>query len=128
PRVMATVRAVLWKHKRSPQGQHPIRLRFADASRTLYHSIGVYVARGYWNPRTERVRKTHDLHDDINELIETELNKAERERLRLLRHGEIPTAEALKAAVVGKGHSDCFLDYAEAYIKGVEGQGNIQRA
>ena len=125
---MATVRPVLWTHKTSPRGHHPIRLRFADASRSLYHSIGVYLHRRHWNERAERVRKTHDLHEEINELIETKLNAAERERLRLLKLGEIPTAEALKAAVVGKGHTDCFLAYAEGFLEGVERQGNVQRA
>jgi integrase len=125
---MATVRPVLWTHKTSPKGHHPIRLRFADAGRSLYHSLGVYVHRRHWNPKSERVRKTHDLHEEINQLIEARLNAAEAERLRLLTLGEVPTAENLKSAVVGKGHSDCFLDFAEEFIAGVEKRGNIQRA
>ena len=124
---MATVRPVLWTHKTSPRGHHPVRLRFADASRSLYHSVGVYLHPRHWNEKAERVRKTHDLHEEINELIETKLNAAERERLRLLKTGEHPTAEALKAAVVGKGHTDCFLAYAEEFLDGVERQGNVQR-
>lgn len=125
---MATVRPVLWTHKTSPKGHHPIRLRFSDASRTLYHSVGVYVHKRHWNEKAERVRKTHDLHEDINQLIEARLNDAERERLRLLTRNEIPTAEALKSAVVGKGKTDDFLAFAEEFIATVERQGNIQRA
>lgn len=103
---MATVRPVLWTHKTSQRGHHPIRLRFADGARTLYPSLGVYVHARHWNEKAERVRKTHDLHEDINRLIEARLNEAERERLRLMTAGEVPTAEALKAAVAGKGRTD----------------------
>jgi integrase/recombinase XerD len=124
---MATVRAVLWKQKRNARGQHPIWLRFADASRSVYAALGVYVAPGYWNPKAERVRKTHPLADEINTLIEARLADAERERLRLLTAREVVTAEALKNAVAGRGHSECFLEFARAFLDDVERQGNVQR-
>jgi integrase len=125
---MATVRPVLWRQKRNAQGQHPVWLRFSDATRTTYSSLGVYVAPGYWNQKAERVRKTHPLADEINTLIEARLADAERERLRLLTAREVVTAEALKKAVAGRGHSECFLEYARTFLLDVEKQGNVQRA
>ncbi len=113
---MATVRPVLWTHMTSPRGHHPTRRRFADASRSLYHSVGVYLHPRHWNARAERVHKTHDLYEEISELIGTKLNAAGRERPRLFKTGEHPTAEALKAAVVGKGHTGCSLAYAEEFL------------
>ncbi|PAP75288.1 site-specific integrase [Rubrivirga marina] len=124
---MATVRPVLWAHKTNRHGHHPIRLRFADASGSLYLSVGAYVHPRHWNGRAERVRKTHDLYEEYNRLIETKLNAAERERLRLLTIGEVPTAAALKAAVVGKGYTDCFLDFVQGHLDVVEEQGNVGR-
>jgi len=124
---VATVRPVLWKHKPDKRGHMPVWLRFDDGARTLYHSIRVKIHPRHWNPRAERVRKSHDLHEDINGLIEARLADAERERLRLLRLREVPTAEALKSAVAGKGYTDCFLDFARDYLDGVEARGNVGR-
>lgn len=124
---MATVRPVLWKHKKNRHGHHPLWLRFDDGARTLYHSLSVSLHPRHWNPKAERVRKSHDLDDEINALIEARLADAERERLRLLVAREVPTAEALKAAVAGIERVGCFLRFAREYLDGVEAQGNVSR-
>jgi hypothetical protein len=124
---VATVRSVLWKHKPDGRGHLPTWLRFDDGARTLYHSIRVKIHPRHWTPRAERGRKSHDLHEDINGLIEGRLADAERERLRLLQIREVSTAEALKSAVAGKGYTDCFLDFAHAHLDDVEAQGNVGR-
>lgn len=126
---MATVRPVLWPHKTNREGHYPIWLRFADTDRTLYYSLGVYVAKRHWNPSSERVRKTHDLYEDINQLIEARLNDAERERLRLSIEREPITAERLKAVVAGTTTGTaCFLKHARGYLEEVEARGGIHRA
>jgi integrase/recombinase XerD len=126
---MATVRPVLWPHKTNREGHYPIWMRFSDAQRTLYHSLGVYVAKRHWNPNAERVRKTHELHEEINQLIVARLNDAERERLRLSIERKPIAAERLKAVVAGTTTgAACFLTYARAYLDEVEERGGIHRA
>jgi integrase/recombinase XerD len=125
---VATVTPVLWRHKANARGHHPLWLRFGDGSRTLYASLGVYLHPRFWNENAARVRKTYELHEEVNQLIEARLADAERARLRLLTAREVVTAEGLKEAVFGRGHSGCLLDYARAFLDAVERQGNVQRA
>jgi integrase/recombinase XerD len=127
---VAKVAPVLWKHKTDAAGHHPIWLRFNDAHRSLYASLGVAVHPRFWNERQGRVRKGHPHADRINGLIQRRLGQAEEERLRLLTEGEPVTAEALKAAVapsVTAGPAPCFLRYTRAYLEGVERRGNVGR-
>ena len=65
---MAKVTPVLWEHKLNKDGHAPIRLRFSDARRDLYASLGVAVHPRHWNDRQRRVRKSHDDADEINAL------------------------------------------------------------
>src|SRR5690606_38443280 len=97
--VLAAVAPLLWPHTENAQGQRPIWLRFSDAHRTLYASLGVYVHPKDWNERKLEVRKGHEHHEKINALIAKRLAEAEDARLQLLIDREPVTAEALKAAV-----------------------------
>lgn len=117
---------MLWIYKTSPQGHHLIRLRFADGTRTLYASLGVYVHPRHGNEKAARVRKTHDLFEDINCLIEARLNAAERERRRLLTlrgaYGRGPEEHC-----GGQGLLRLLPRLRYGLPTGVEKQGNIPR-
>ena len=103
-------------------------LRFDDGARTLYLSLGESVHPRHWNPKAERVRKSHAEHEALNGLIEARLSEAERERIRLVTLRQVPTAEGLKTAVQGKGLADDVLAYARGFLDGVEEDGNVRRA
>lgn len=128
---MAKASAVLWKHKTSPDGRHPVWLRFTDTHQTLYLSLRVSVAPRFWNPkdRARPVRKGHPHADEINELVSARLAAVESARLRLLRAGEPETAEALKAALTVRVREadPCFLQHVEDFLVGVERAGNVAR-
>ena len=70
---MAKVTPILWKHKANADGHHPIWIRVADRHRTLYHSLGEYIALKHWNPNSHRVRKSHPVYEDLNALIQDRL-------------------------------------------------------
>ena len=126
---MAKVTPVLWTHKTNADGHHPIWLRVADRYRTLYHSTGEYVAKRHWNPNARRVRTGHPVADELNALIEDKLSVAQGERVRLKRAGEPPTAEAVKAALVGAGPdrvSADFLAYADHHVEALRVRGQIR--
>lgn len=119
---MATVTPTLRTDKANSDGHYVIRLRFADAYRTLYQSLGVSIPKRHWNALSGRVRKGHPHTDAINALIQQRLNDVEDERLRLLRAGELVTAEALKRAIAPNRveKSGCFLAYARELIDSLE--------
>ena len=114
--------------KANADGHCPIWLRFSDANRTLYASLGVYVHPRFWNERKSEVRKGHPHAKRINALIQRRLAEAEDERLRLLMDREPVTAEALKAVVANEpsaGVAACFLRYARAFVSELEARGEV---
>ena len=127
---MAKASVVLWTHKTNADGHHPVWLRFCDARRTLYASLGVSVHPRFWNGRQRRVRKGHPHADRINELIRKRVEAAEDERLRLLTAGEPVTAERLKAALApapAEAGPGCFLRYVEAFLDTLARSGKVAR-
>ena len=126
---MAKVTPILWTHKANADGHHPIWIRVADRHRTLYHSLGEYVAKRHWNPNTRRVRKSHPVAEDLNALIQDRLAVAQAERVRLKRAGTPPTAEAVKAALVGADPgraSGDFLAYADRHAGAYRTRGQVR--
>jgi integrase len=126
---VATITPILRTAKTNADGHHPIWLRFADTNRTLYASLGVYIALRYWNERKNEVRKGHPHSERINQLIQRRLAEAEDERLRLLMEREPVTAEALKQVVQQSRTpgSPCFLAYADEAVGTYQRQGNVGR-
>ena len=126
---MAKVTPVLWTHKANADGHHPIWIRVADRHRTLYHSLGEYVAKRHWNPNARRVRKSHPVAEELNALIQDRLAVAQAERVRLKRAGEPPTAERVKAALTGADPgraSGDFLAYADRHAAAYRTRGQIR--
>lgn len=127
---MAKVTPVLWTHKPNLVGHAPIRLRFSDARRDLYASLGVAVHPRHWNAKTLRVRKSHPDAEDINALIVSRLAAAGKAQLALLNTDQAVTAESLQAALApaGKrGRPACFLRYVEEFLDDLETAGKIAR-
>ena len=126
---MAKATPILWKHKKTADGLYPIWIRVSDRYRTLYHSTGEAVAAKHWNPNARRVRKSHPVHEELNALIQDRLAVAQAERVRLKRAGVAPTAEAVKAALVGADPGRAagdFLAYAKRHVAAYRTRGQIR--
>ena len=127
---MATVTPILRTSKRRADGHAPIWLRFADAQRTVYASLGVHIHPRFWNDRKNEVRKGYEHTDRLNALIARRLSDVEDERLRLLTEREPVTAEALRAIVQATplpAESACFLAYIDTFLETVRRGGNVRR-
>src|SRR5690606_36974999 len=109
-------------------GPAPVRLRLSDRAQDLYLSLDCRVRPADWNPRTGRVRKTHPLADELNELIGARVQDAERARLKRLTAGAAPSAGAVKDALTGTVEAGDFLSFARSFLVRVEAGGNVQRA
>lgn len=127
---MAKVTPVLWKHKKNRHGHHPIYLRVADADRTLYRSLKVYIRASHWNPKTERVRKGNSDADDINALIVKKLADAKKAELRLRLADEPVTAEAIRDALIERKVSrrPDYFAYAATVSDEHEARGGVYTA
>ncbi|MBC13001.1 MAG: hypothetical protein CMM85_08545 [Rhodothermaceae bacterium] len=123
---MAKATPVLWKHDPNPEGHLPIWLRFSDARRTLYSSLGVYIHSRFWNPLKRKVRKGHPNADEINALVQKRLAAVEAERIRLLTDGEPITAEALKAVLQPVKAPGDFFSFADAYVSDLRRRGQVR--
>ena len=125
-----TITPTLARHKGAgPRGgPAPVRLRLSDRRQDLYISLDLRVRPSDWNARTGRVRKTHALADEMNELIALRVENAERARLKVMRAGAVPTARAVKDALTGTAEAGDFLSHARDYLDRVEAGGNVQRA
>jgi len=128
--IVLTITPTLARHKAAgPKGgPAPVRLRLSDRAQDLYLSLDCRVRPADWNSRTGRVRKTYPLADELNELIETRVQDAERARVKLLTAGAVPTARAVKDALTGTVEAGDFLSFARAFLVRVEAGGNVQRA
>ena len=128
---MATVTPILRAPKARPDGHAPIWLRFTNAHRSTYLSLGVYVHPRHWNPRKHEVRKGHPNSERINALIARRLAEAEDERLRLLTDREPVTLEALRSALspttASGADRDCFIAYVDRFLVDVATAGNVRR-
>ena len=129
---MATVTPILRIPKSRPDGHAPLWLRFTDARRSVYHSLGIYLHPRHWNDRKQEVRKGHPHSEQINGLIAKRLAEVEDKRLRLMLDREPVTLEALREAVApaplaDDRATDCFLAYVERFLEGVGKGGNVRR-
>lgn len=130
---MATVRAILWKHKTNRDGLHPIYLRIEAGGRTRYRSLKKYVSKSQWNDGSGSVRKGHPNATKINALIKRQVGDATDELLNLELEGEEITAGKLKKRLAKRENGEQeeepdFHAYADQIADQFERQGKIYSA
>jgi len=123
---MATVTPIIRRSKRDKTGRCPIWLRISDRDTDRFYSIGIKVLPSEWNPRTNRVRKSRDNADTINQIIQEKLTEAEAEILRLQLEGQYATADDVKAALEPGDRLD-FFAYWDQHLDELEKRGKIGR-
>ena len=134
---MAKITPVLWKHKTNGDGHAPIYLRIYAGGKTKYKSLSVRIHPRHWNGRTDRVRKSHPRHAEINTLIIERLADAEGAALDRQREGKPlrprhikralqPPAEA-KRDDLGAAASD-LLAYADRVADRMHRNGQVATA
>lgn len=72
----ATVKLILRRDKRRPDGTAPVHVRATYARRTKERSTGIWVEEKKWNPARQQVRKSHPLAVVFNSRLTDKLNDA----------------------------------------------------
>lgn len=131
---MAKVTPVLWTPKKNGKGLSPIYLRIEAANKRRYLSLGQFVKEADWNPKQQQVRKSHDEHERINNLIQQRLADASRIIIELSTDREVVTADALKKNLALAGAENapaansvesCFFVFADSIVDDLEARGQV---
>lgn len=123
---MATITPILRRSKRDKRGRCPIWIRISDRDGDRFISLGEKVLWSEWNPRTGRVRKSHDNADDLNQLIQQKVTEARAAILRLKIDGDYVTADVVKEALTPDDRPDLFA-FWQRHLDELEARGKIGR-
>jgi site-specific recombinase XerD len=98
----AAVKLILKNNKKNALGQYPIYLRIHSGGKRTYTSTGHYIFKTQWDERTESVRPTHTLHEEINSDILNRKKQVLDELLQASIDRKFKTAGQLKQVVSGE--------------------------
>jgi integrase len=103
---------VIWKSKSGSKIGY-LRLSFRKDGKTILKSIGVEgIEQKYFNPKEQRVRKSHPHHEELNEIIETKLLDLK--------------SKGVQSGVFN-GDKKSFLSFLESYLDRIINQGTKQK-
>lgn len=125
---MPKVTVVLRLDYANAKGEHPVRLRVADGTSTLYKSLKIAVQKKHWLESKAQVRKSHPRHEVLNALIATRLAEAERELYKARTVDPEATAHDVKDALVPAAQAHDFHSFAAYVADDLEARGSYQRA
>ncbi len=123
---MATVKPVIRRQKKGPDGRVPIWFRILDGKRQLFVSTGLTTITSQWNSRTGRVRKSHPHADMVNRILAEREHEAKEEILRLQHSKKRATGKHLQEVLRYGGTDDLFA-FARRHLEDLKTKGNVAR-
>lgn len=75
-RTLPTISAVLYSSKTLANGEHPIMLRVSYNGQRKYKSLGISCSEKQWNEKKQEVRLGHPMALNMNTIIRSEIDKA----------------------------------------------------
>ena len=75
-RNLPTISAVLYSSKTLANGEHPIMLRVSYNGQRKYKSLGISCSEKHWNEKKQEVRLGHPMALNMNTIIRSEIDKA----------------------------------------------------
>ena len=75
-RNLPTISAVLYSSKTLANGEHPIMLRVSYNGQRKYKSLGISCSEKQWNEKKQEVRLGHPMALNMNTIIRSEIDKA----------------------------------------------------
>lgn len=103
---------IIWKRKSDTKIGY-LRLSFRKDSKTILRSIGIEgIEEKFFNPKEQRLRKSHPNHEELNNIIENKLDDLKRKGTQL---------------GVFNGDKKSFLSFFESYLDRLINQGTKQK-
>ena len=75
-RNLPSISAILYTSKTLANGEHPIMLRVSYNGQRKYKSLGFSCSEKLWNDKKQEVRLGHPLALNMNTIIRSEIDKA----------------------------------------------------
>ena len=96
-RNLPTISAILYLSKTLANGEHPIMLRVSYNGQRKYKSLGVSCSEKLWNEKKQEVRLGHPMALNINSIIRSEIDKANKYVLSIEGKEEYSASSIIKA-------------------------------
>jgi len=121
---MSTVSLLFNERKTNKKGEVPIWLRIIKDRKPTYIALGIKIKKEYWNPETEKVRKSHPNSKRLNNYIAKKVANAEDITLKVDTEEVYVTNSLVKDEILGRS-SESFLKYADKHIAKLKNSGKI---
>lgn len=96
-RNLPTISAVLYSSKTLANGEHPIMLRVSYNGQRKYKSLGISCSEKQWNEKKQEVRLGHSMALNMNTIIRSEIDKANKYVLSIEGKEDYSASSIIKA-------------------------------
>ena len=96
-RNLPTISAVLYSSKTLANGEHPIMLRVSYNGQRKYKSLGISCSEKQWNEKKQEVRLGHPMALNMNTIIRSEIDKANKYVLSIEGKEDYSASSIIKA-------------------------------
>jgi len=123
---MASVRVLLRK-KANAKNEFPLVIRITKDRKSSYVYTGQYIDPKYWDPNSDRVKKSHPNSARLNNLLLAKLSEANNSLLELEKESGYSSAKTVKKYVKGDLGNKSFFHLADTYLSELAQQGKHNR-
>ena len=113
---MASIKAILYTHKKLKDNSHPIVLQFIHDRKIRKIALGYSITPSYWDEEKGLVQSNHPNSKSLNSLIKQKIGEAEKEKIKLQSEKEIFTVDDLISRIRKTRPKTSFFTYTENLI------------
>ena len=110
----------LRKDKKNANGEAPVYLRITQNRKTRQISTGVRIPPRHWNAAKEKIRKSHKIHESLNQKLRQKRQEAQQVEVELSAYGS-ESARTITERLKNQQSGD-FFDLATELTKELEQQ------
>lgn len=113
---MATVKAILWRHKKKKDGTSPIWLRVTKGGRCSYISIGYSIKEEDFSEKDSKVKSSFPNSIRLNNLIAKRISEIQSKAIELETEDKHTSLRQIKRKLSAPPKSD-FISFGNSYIQ-----------
>ncbi len=123
---MASVKVLLRK-KTNAKNEFPLVIRITKDRKSSYVYTGQYIDQKYWDPKSDRIKKSHPNSARLNNLLLAKLAEANNSLLELEKEPEYSSAKTVRKYVKGDLGNRSFFHLADIYLSELDQLGKHNR-